>query len=136
MMSKWINDSSNAPAVRVIADRPDDGRARGDCPIKNGIPVVHHQDHAHRAAAKRFGTKIKMFRRLVREPELGPVHRQASHNLPFFVFDAKQFAGSERPLVESNCTGPPSNRKQRRNGRFMMSGWLWVMAHEMNCSVA
>src|SRR6266403_5549153 len=71
MMAERINDSSDAPAVGLVADLRNDCRPGCDSPFKNGIRVFHDQYHAHRAAAERFGTEIGVTRRLVSEPKLG-----------------------------------------------------------------
>ena len=73
----------------------------------------HDQDETGCCTAQRFRTEILMGWRLVRDPELRALHRKLRHDRPA-VLDLKQFAGTERRLVEGHGIGSPPHRKHRR----------------------
>src|SRR5262245_49785155 len=112
MVAKGINDASNAPAIALIRDRPDYRGSGGDGPVEDGVRILDGQHHPRRTTAEGLRTEVEMLRRLVGEPELGPVHCHPSNHLSFVVFDAKQLLGSKCSLVKVNCTGAASNREQ------------------------
>src|SRR5262249_13210183 len=73
VMSKWINNSSHAPAVHLL--HWDNLRCAGVYrAFEDSVRVGHGQNHAHGPPAKRLRTEILMLRGLVAQPELRAIH--------------------------------------------------------------
>ena len=88
MMPERINDSSNPPAVMLIGNRPNNFGTRRHRPGKNCIRIFHHQNHTGRTPTQRLRAEIRMTRRFVRQPKLGPTHRQTGHHFSFVIGNA------------------------------------------------
>src|SRR5690348_12822081 len=54
MVTEGIDDPSHAPAVGLIGDRHDLGRACSDGPSESGVGVANNEDHARRSATEGF----------------------------------------------------------------------------------
>src|SRR5262245_4838306 len=111
MMSKWIDNPSNTPAVRVVLHGRDNFGAGFNRSCESRIGGIDDENHAHRTAAKRFRAEIGVRRRLIREPEFRSVHRQTSHHFATLACDTEQLLGIESLLVKLNRTRSSSHRK-------------------------
>src|SRR5438270_5203566 len=109
VMSERIDNPSHAPAVRLVGHGRNNFRSRRHGALKRLIRISHNHHHPHSTAAERFGTKILVFRRLVRKPELASVHRELRYYIATLTADTEQFLSSERRLVKLNCPRPISN---------------------------
>ena len=65
MVSEGIDDSSDAPTIWLIADRPNDVGSCSDGPFESGIRIFDYHHHPHRTTAKRLGAEVPVLRRLV-----------------------------------------------------------------------
>ena len=103
-MSERINEASNAPAVWLVADRPNLSGSRYNRPFNSSVEVCDRHHHSHRASAKRSRAEIQMLRRFVRQLELGSSDREPGNNLSSFVLDAEDLHSAESRPVKVDGT--------------------------------
>src|SRR6266851_5581988 len=131
MVSEGIDDSSDAPTIWLIADRPNDVGPCSDGPFESGIRIFDNHDHPHRTTAKRLGAEVPVFRRLVSYPKLAFPHGQPSnHSSTTLVVDAEQFVSSECRLVELDRPRPVSNREHWGYSRILVLRAQRFVAHK------
>src|SRR5438477_11257192 len=68
MMSKWIGDTSHAPAVH-LAYSDNLGCPGVYCPFEDRIRISDRQDHPNSTTAKRLRTEIVILRRFIAQPK-------------------------------------------------------------------
>ena len=72
VMSERIHHAAQAPSV-FFRNGVDLLRASFQRPSKNCVGIWHGQNHANCAATQRLWAEATMLRRLVAQPEFGPV---------------------------------------------------------------
>ncbi len=118
MVAERVHQPTEAPAVGLVTDRPDDGGTFSDRPGKDLVGIRNSQNHPHRAAAQGFRAEIPVCRGFVRHPKFRAVHGQLGHDPAGIIGHAKQFLGTPGPLVKFNGLGTTTDRQDRCNRRF------------------
>src|SRR5712691_11877938 len=62
MVSKRIDDSSDAPTIWLVADGPNNGGSCCDGPFESGIRIFHDHHYPHRTTAERLWTEVEVLR--------------------------------------------------------------------------
>src|SRR4051794_14877455 len=95
-MTAWIHNAAKSPSIgiRYWNNRGGSGR---DSSFEHGCGIRDDEQHAHRAAAQRWGTEILVFRGLFGDPEGGAADVQLSDAA---TFDPKKLGGAEGSLVK------------------------------------
>src|SRR5579863_3301639 len=114
MVSEWVGNPSEAPAI-LVTHRPDDGGSRRHSSRENGVGIFHNHHHPHRPAAQRLRAEISVFGRLVGNPEFRSLHAEPRNDLPFLVVDPEQFPRPESLPVELHGPCAFSHREHWRN---------------------
>src|ERR1700676_5002865 len=131
MVSEGIDDSSDAPTIWLIADRPNDVGPSSDGLFESSIRIFDYHHHPYRTTAKRLGAEVPVLRRLVRYPKLAFPHGQPSnHRSTTLVVDAEQFVSSECRLVELDRPRSVSNREHWSYSRILVLRALRFVAHK------
>ena len=112
MVSEWIYDSSEKPAMGVSHRH----HFRCPCPNRlsaNGCRIFHNQQHSNRAASQRFRAEVFMCRRFLGDPELRARHGQLADTA---TGHAIQFACAKSRLVEIHRPRPAADGQRGGNG--------------------
>jgi hypothetical protein len=101
VQSKGIREAAETPAV-LLPDGKYLGRPSGDGLGENRIGIGNGEDHSDGTAADGIGTCGGVICGLVAQPELRAVYGKPDDSASAAVFQAIDFFGSERGLVEIN----------------------------------
>jgi tetratricopeptide (TPR) repeat protein len=129
MVSEGIDDSSHTPTIGLVADGGNDGRSRSDGAVESSIRILDDHHHPHRTAAQRFWTEVQVLRRLISNPKFGFPHGKPSDQRSTLVFNAEQFAGPERCLVELDRFRPVAHREHWGYGGLLVVRDLRLISH-------
>src|SRR6266508_2346441 len=129
MVSERIDDSFDAPAIWLVADRRNHSGSRHDCPFESSVWIFYDHHHSRRGAAQRLRAEAEVFRRLVGQPEFGSRYRQLGDHVSGIVVNAKQLVGPERRLVELNRLRAPSNCDHHSYGGYLIFAPAHVITH-------
>lgn len=72
MVAKPIDNSADAPSIRLIIHRPHDFGASSNSLGKRCVRVFDNHDQANGTAGNGLRAEIPMLRRLIGEPKIGP----------------------------------------------------------------
>src|ERR1700746_517248 len=83
MMAKGIDQTADAPAIRLVYYGPRPVCSGRNSAVKNHIGFIHNQDHADRPPAEPCRAEILIARRFICYPEFRFTDRQTSYNSSF-----------------------------------------------------
>jgi len=86
-MAEGVQDSAETPTV-TLSHGHDLLGASSDGTSTDGIRILHHQEHSHRATTKRLRTEVQVGGRLVGNPELRTGHCQLRDRSPIGAVNA------------------------------------------------
>ena len=105
MVPEGVGDASEAPAVGLVGDRPDDGGSGGNGTVEDSVGIVDGEDEADGGSVKRRGAEVVVRGGFVGEPEFCSVDGEMRDDGAAFGRGLHEDGGSEGGLIEGDGSG-------------------------------